>query len=34
MKFFDDKPYVKKFNDLLILRDLTHNTGQIMSKGT
>ncbi len=26
MKFFDDKPYVKKFNDLLILRDLTHNT--------
>ena len=26
MEFFDDKPYVKKFNDLLVLRDLTYNT--------
>ena len=26
MVFFDVKPYVKKFNDLLVLRDLTCNT--------
>lgn len=26
MNFFDVKPYVKKFNDLLVLRDLTYNT--------
>lgn len=26
MEFFDVKPYVKKFNDLLVLRDLTYNT--------
>ncbi len=27
MNFFDTQPYIKKFNDLLVLRDLTHNTG-------
>jgi integrase/recombinase XerD len=26
LDFFDVKPYVKKFNDLLVLRDLTYNT--------
>lgn len=26
MESFDDKPYFKKFNDLLALRDLTQNT--------
>src|SRR5690554_3667836 len=26
MDFFDVKPYVKKFNDFLVLRDLTYNT--------
>jgi integrase/recombinase XerD len=26
MDFFDVQPYVKKFNDFLVLRDLTYNT--------
>ena len=26
MDFFDANPYVKKFNDFLVLRDLTYNT--------
>ncbi len=25
MDFFDVKPYVKKFNNFLVLRDLTYN---------